>query len=97
MQTLTVIQRRNQRLNQTYRAIEGARVAPSLQIVGLIDVPVAMLGGFVLIQAMMNAKRNTFEGLGKIQVDGRIEERIHAGENQQLHLACGHVRNEVLE
>ena len=58
MSILAVIERFDQRLNDRRRAVIGARVAPAFEIMFFRNVPMAMLGGFVEMQAEMNTQRD---------------------------------------
>src|SRR6202040_1573833 len=47
LQALAAVERLDQRLDETRRAVEGACVAPALELVGGRGVPVAVLGRLV--------------------------------------------------
>src|SRR5258708_17820778 len=78
--TLSVVERRDQRLDNADGAIVGAHIAPGLELMSRADVPLAEFRGFVLIEAMMDAKRNlaALERGGKGQVSERFVRRIAA-------------------
>src|SRR5947208_14693888 len=50
MRGATAVQWRNQRLNDRYRAVVSAHVAPGFQIVPLRDVPMTQGRGLVFVQ-----------------------------------------------
>ena len=50
MRGATAVQWRNQRLNDRYRAVVSAHVAPGFQIVRLRDVPMTQGRGLVFVQ-----------------------------------------------
>ncbi len=55
---LAVVERRNQRLDDADGAIVGASIAPGFEFMRCIHVPLAEFGGFVLIEAVVNAQWN---------------------------------------
>ena len=94
---LAVVKRRDQRLNDAGRAVVGAGVAPGFEFVRRIDMPLAKLGGFVLIEAIVHAQRNLAarHSVGKVKIGGRIVNRIAAENDQQIDFAATHVGDEI--
>src|SRR5206468_12138791 len=79
-----VVKRRDQRLNYADGAVKGARITPALQVVRLRDVPLALFGSFVEIEADVDGVAD-FGGsqLGdEIEIVGSIVNGV-ATENQQ--------------
>ena len=64
-----------------------------------VDVPLAEFGGFVLIETVMHAQGSfaAFEGVGEVQVGGRVVRRIAAEDHQQIDFARVHVGDEIFE
>ncbi len=62
------------------------------------NVPLAKLGSFILIKAVMHAQWNlaAFQDVGKVQIGGRIVGRIAVDNDQQIDLAGVHVGDEIL-
>ena len=96
---LAVVKRRNQRLDDARRAVVGASVTPGFEFVRRVDVPLAKLGGFVLIESVMNAKRNfaARHRVGKVKIGGRVVDRIAAENDQQIDFAAAHVGDEIFD
>src|SRR6202007_694248 len=94
---LAVVKRRNQGLDDAGGSVISARITPSFEFVRLIDMPLTKLGCFVLIETVVYAQRNfaLLEGIGKVEVGGRIVSRIAAKNNEQIHLAAVHVGDEI--
>ena len=99
VRALTVIERRDQRLHDAYRAVVGAGVAPGFEIVGLVHVPLAEFRSLVLIEAEMNPQRDAgvLEGVRKAEVGRCIVGRIAAQDDQHVHFAAAHVGDQVFE
>src|SRR5271167_2003189 len=87
---LAVIKRSDQRLDDADRAVVGAGIAPSFQLVCLVNMPLAEFGSLVLIEAVVHAQRNlaALQGLGKIQIRGSVVGWIAAKDDQQVHFAA---------
>ena len=49
MRAFAIVKRSNQRLHDTHSTVVSAAIAPSFQIVRAVHMPLAKLGGFVLI------------------------------------------------
>ncbi len=99
VRALAVVQRGNQRLHDAHRAVVSAGVAPGLEIVGLVHVPLAEFRGLVLVETEVHPQRNVgvLERIGESEVGGRIVGRISAQDDQHVHLAAAHVGDQVLE
>ena len=99
VRALAVVERRDQRLHDAHRAVVGAGIAPGLQIVRFVHVPLAEFRGFVLIKPEMHAERNarTLERVGEAKIGGRIVGRIAAHDDQHVHLAGAHVGDQIFE
>ena len=96
---LAVVERSDQRLDDADGAVVGAGIAPGFEFVSRIDVPLAEFGGFVLIEAVVNAQRNfaALQCVGEIQIGGRIVGRIAAENDQQIDFAAVHVGDEIFD
>ena len=90
------IQRLDQRLLNGDRAVEGARIAPGFQVVRLRQVPLADLGGLVVVQAQVDAHAGLVDPVAHAQFDRRIEGRIAAEDQQQVHRAGVQILHQVL-
>jgi hypothetical protein len=55
---LPTIQRFDERLRDRYGSVVAARVAPALEVMLLVNMPVALLGRLVVVEAEMHAKRH---------------------------------------
>src|ERR1039458_10785074 len=97
MRILARIKRRDQGLNQTHRAVIGAAIAPRLEIVRLVDVPVTKLRGLVLVEAEVNTQGNVgiLQRVGKAEIYGRVVNRVAAENDEQIHLPGAHRWREV--
>ena len=78
-------------------SVEGAAVAPLFQIMGAVDVPVNVIVGLVLIQAVLYAQRNLVHRIGEAEVRRRVVHRIAAHDDQHVHLAGVHVADEFFQ
>src|SRR5436853_545254 len=74
----SVVQRRDQRLLDRYRAVVRAAVAPRLEVMRLGDVPVHELRGLVVVGREVHAKRHLLECVDEFDVGRRVEDRIAA-------------------
>ena len=90
VRALTVVERRDQRLHDAYRAVVGAGIAPRFEIVRLVHVPLAEFRGLVLIKPQVHPERDAgvLERVGKAEVGGRIVGGIAAHDDQYVHLAA---------
>src|ERR1700676_1328820 len=68
------IQRRDERLNDADCPIVGSSIAPGLEFVRLIDVPLTKFCSLVLIEAEVYAQRNfvALQNFGEIEIRGCI-------------------------
>src|SRR5262249_51950779 len=76
----SVVKRRNQRLHDADGSVVSARVAPGLEIVRLVDVPLAELGGFVVVEPKVYADRSVavLERVAEAEVGRRVVNRVPA-------------------
>jgi len=81
----------NERLDDAGRAVEGAGVAPRLQVVPLRDVPHALARGGVHREAQMNRRGDVSQVAGERHVGGGGVGRVAAQDGERVHLAGGHV------
>ena len=97
--TLAVVKRRNQRLDDSNGPVISARVTPRFQVMRFVHVPMAELGSFVVVKTEMNANRNVavFERVGKAEIGRGIVNRIAAKDDQHVHLARAHVVDEIFQ
>src|SRR5271170_4784094 len=91
--SLASIEWRYQWLHNTDRAVVGARVPPRFEIMRLVHMPLAEFGSLVLIKPEMYAHRNirVFEGIGEVEISGRIVGGISAQDEQHVHFVGAHV------
>ena len=92
-----VVERRNQRLNQAGRSVDGACIAPLLQIMRGIDMPMAELARFILIEAVPHPQWNLVHRVGEVQVLRRVVNRIGADDHQQIDIAAVHVIDQFFQ
>ena len=76
--------RRDQRLLDRHRPVERADVAPGLKEVGLRDVPVAKLGGLILVEPEMDAQLDLLaaQRAGEVEVRWGIVSRVRPEDHQ---------------
>ena len=62
----------------------------------LVHMPVAKLGGFIVLQAEMNAKRNIriFKRVGEVEVGRSVVNRVTAENDEQINLARTHIHEQ---
>ena len=96
---LAVVKRSDQRLDDADRAVVGAGVAPGFELVRCVDMPLAEFGGFVLIEAVMDAQGNlaVLKRVGEVEIGGRVVDRVAAENDEQVNFAGTHVGDEVFE
>ena len=92
-----VVERLDERLLDGDRAIESARVAPAFQIVRLRQMPLADLGGLVLVEAQVRADACFLESIRQAQFHRRVEDRVSSQNQQQVHGARIQIADQVLE
>ena len=88
---MSAIKRSNQRLNKAHRAVEGAGIAPLLQVVSSAHVPVAILRGFILIEPEMHPQSNFVQRVQEVQVRRCVIHRIGVEHQQHVHFAAVHL------
>ena len=79
------------------RSVEGARVAPLLQIMRGVDVPVNVIAGLVAVEAVLHAQRNLVHRVGETEIRRRVVNRIAAHDQQHVHLAGVHLADQFLQ
>ncbi len=84
----------NQRLDDADRASNRARVSPRFEIVGARDMPLRLRGCFVHRVPEHNRVRDLRHGGGEVEIDGGIEHRIAAEDDERLDRARVHRRDE---
>src|ERR1700730_10324276 len=82
MERVAVIKGSNQRLNDAHGAVIGASVTPGFQKMCLRDVPVAGLGGLVIVEAEVNAQLDLQDLLRELQIRRRGKDWIAAEDEQ---------------
>ena len=82
MDTLVLIERLNQWLDDGYRAIVGTRIAPRFEVMRCRNVPVAKLRCFVFVKTVMHAQHNFVQAIEiELQINRRVVSRIAANDN----------------
>ena len=92
-----VVQGLDEGLLQGDGSIEGARVAPRLQVVRLRQTPLAELRGFVVVEAEVDAQARLADAVAHAQIDRRVEHRIAADDQEQVHRAGVQIFHQVLQ
>ena len=59
------------------------------------DVPIALGGGFVVVETGVNFEGNALQSRGELEIGRRIEHRIAAEDQQSLNVAGDHVAHEL--
>src|SRR5262245_50996345 len=90
-----MIERLDERLHYRYRPIEGTDIAPSLQIMSLRQVPVALARRFILVEAQVHAKSNFLHSLNESQIRGGCECRIAPQNDEHLDVPVRHVVHQL--
>src|ERR1700681_3103251 len=85
------VQRSDQRLHDADGAIESASVAPSLQVVRLAHVPLAVLGGLIEVRAELHRGAHLPELRGEIEIVRSVVNGIAAEDQKSADLASLHV------
>src|SRR5438270_4583098 len=90
---------RNQRLHNADSSVIGARVAPRFEIMRLVQMPVAKLGCFVMVQAKVNSQWSVavLQSVFKSEVRGSVVHRIAAENKQHLDAASLHVADKLFQ
>src|SRR5258708_17682846 len=73
---LSAIQRLDLWLDETNRAVIGAKIAPRFERMRFGEVPLARGRGLVFIETEVRAERHARQGAGKIKVRGRIVDTV---------------------
>ena len=96
---LAVIKGCDQRLDDASRAVIGAGVAPSFELVRRVHMPLAEFGGFVLIQAVMDAQGNVtvLKSVGEVEIGGRVVDRVAPENDEQVNFTGTHVIDQIFE
>ena len=97
MERFTLIQRRNQRLNDAYRPVMRPHIAPRLQIMRLWDMPMAEGGGLIVIQALLHPQRHFVHCLIEFQIGRRSLNRIGPQNEKHIHAAAVHVIHKLFQ
>src|SRR6185503_4710934 len=66
---------------------ERTHVAPGLEVVRFVDVPVTPVGGFVVVEAEVDAGADLVQRLRELEIRGRREDGIRPEDEQHVHLA----------
>ena len=83
---LPVEERRDQRLDDRRGPVQGARVAPALQLVRRGHVPVAHPRGLVLVEAQVDAQADLVHRLRELEVRRRVVDGVAAQDDEQRDL-----------
>ncbi len=92
-----LVERLDQRLAHRHRAVGGAGVAPRLEVVRLRDVPLAVDGGLVAVQAEMDGERHLAHGRRELQIGRRREHRVGAEDHQDRDGAGVHLADQIAQ
>ncbi len=76
MRRFTLIQRRNQRLNDADRPVIRANIAPRLEIMRFGNVPVAVFAGLIVVEALLDAQRDFADRLIEFEIGWSHEDRV---------------------
>jgi hypothetical protein len=87
---VAVVQRGDQRLHDGSGSVISLGIAPAFERVAGRNVPVREIGGFILIEAEVNAQRHFVEGFAEIQIGRSTVHRITTQHDQQLDLIVVH-------
>ena len=90
-----VVQRLDERLHDRDRPVERPRVPPGLERVRLGDVPLAVLGGLVLLQTETEAQRDLEQRLPEAEIGRRVEDRIATEDCQEVDAPAPHVVDKI--
>ena len=91
------IEGRDERLEKRHRPVDGARVAPGLEGMGLGHLPVTALGGLVVVEPEMDAERHLVHPGGEVEVGGRGEDRVASEDHEKGDRPAVHVGGEIPE
>jgi hypothetical protein len=91
------VKRRDERLHDGRGAVVRARVAPLLEEVGAVDVPVAERRRLVVEEPDVDARLRFPQRLGKLQIRRRRVNRVAAEDDQQADRARVEVAGQRLE
>ncbi len=95
MRRLATVKRLDQRLNNAYRSVVRACIAPGFEIVRFRYMPMTKFGGLIAMRTEKYFKVDgiRFQGLGEFKFGGRIVGRIATENQQQINLPGTHVFN----
>ena len=97
VRAVAAVQRRDHRLDDRDSAVIATGIRPALEVVRLVDVPLANSAGFVDVHAKVNRVRHFGKGARELEVRGRGVQRVDAEHDQPLHLAGVDVGDERLQ
>ena len=100
MGALAVVERSDQRLNDTDRAVIGAGIAPGFELMRLIDVPLAEFRRSRSGRARGAHATGTlpfFRAPAKVKIGRRVVGRVAAENHEQIHFSDVDVGNEFLD
>ena len=92
-----VIQRLDERLLDGHGAVEGAGIAPGFEVMGLGKVPLAQLGGLVVVEAEVHADAGLGDLVAHAPLDGGVERGIAAEDEEQIDAAGFEILHQIAE
>src|SRR5208282_5716241 len=87
----SVIERRDQRLNNGRGAVVSASIAPRFQVMRFGNMPVAIGGSLVEVRAKVNSSGNALELGNEIEVVFFFDNTATTENEQQIDFACIHI------
>ncbi|PYX22190.1 MAG: hypothetical protein DMG82_15295 [Acidobacteria bacterium] len=99
MSALAGVEWRDQGLNDAGGSVVRAGIAPGFKRVRFVYMPVAILGGLILVETVMDPDRDvgSLERIGEAEIGRRIVDRIAAHDDQHVDFARPHVGNQVAQ
>jgi hypothetical protein len=94
---MSVVERRDQRLDDRDGPVLGSDVAPRFEEMRLRNVPVRQRGGLVVVEPEVCPQRDALHRVGEIQIGGRGVDRIAAEHEQEADRSGVHLPDELLE
>ncbi len=92
-----VMQRLDHRLHDRDRAFVGARITPGFKVVRFRNMPVDMIASLVVSERKLDVGLHFIHRLHKIEIGGRIVNRIAADNHQHVNFSGVHVSNQIAD
>src|SRR5579884_2054017 len=97
MLALTLVERCDQRLNDTRGAVVTPCITPRFQIMGCIDVPLANSSCLVEVKAMIDRGGHALYGIGEVKIRRSVVRRIAAENCEHIYVTGFHFSDQFFD